>query len=38
MKIKYQYADWGCDNPMDYVIELTIRDDHGKLIYGELLK
>jgi len=38
MKIKYQYADWGCDNPMDYVTELTIRNGSGKLIYGELLK
>jgi len=38
MKIKYQYADWGCNNPMDYVTELTIIDDDGELVYGELLK
>ena len=38
MKIKYQYADWGCDNPMDYMTDVIITDDDGKLLYGELLK
>lgn len=38
MKIKYQYADWGCDNPMDYVTEILITDDNDNFVYGCILK
>jgi len=38
LKITYQYADWGCDNPMDYMTDVIITDDQGKIVYAELLK
>jgi len=37
IEIKYSYADWGCDNPMDYMTEIVILIN-DELVYGEILK
>ena len=31
IKITYQYADWGCNNPMDYMTDVIVTDDKGNI-------